>query len=284
MREEDLVGTAELLEACALETMYAAARAEVREALGLTHARVAGGFVGVAASDPSRGCWSRAVGLGVGEPVTDAVVGEVLDLVRDAGGSRLTVQVSSRLDAGGVLERHGFVRGAVRQVLGAPPRRAGATDPPTDIPLEQIGPDIWRHFAHVVCAGYGLPEDSALPRWFDDVMGQRSVTSYAAFDGWSIVGVAAMFVDRGVASLRGASTLVGARGRGIHEGLVLRRLEDAAALGVRHVLAEVRGADEGSSRAAVRTLRRLGFTALHERQDWVWEAPERGVEGLTEPA
>lgn len=274
MEKRDLLRAAEQTEVIALETAYDAAGDEVRLTLGLSHARIGDGFVGVLANDRAPGCWSRAVGLGVTEPLTNGLLDEVLDFAREAGARQLTVQLSEAT-TGSVSERDLVKRGLVpersRVVLVAPTGRL--VEAAADLPLEQVGPDLHRHFARVICAGYGLPEDPALPLWLDRVMARPDMTSYAAFDDWDVVGVASLFVDGGVASLRGAATLPVARGRGVYSSLVARRLRDAAALGVQWVVADVAAVIPRDTQAVSpgrRALVQLGFDVLYERRCWTW--------------
>jgi hypothetical protein len=100
------------------------------------------------------------------------------------------------------------------------------------LPIEQIGPDIHRHVARVLSTCFGVPLDAALERWCDAVMSEPDRTTYAAFDGWTIVAVSSMVVRDGTAVLAGAATLPEWRGRGLHREMVARRREDAARLGV----------------------------------------------------
>ncbi len=141
---------------------------------------------------------------------------------------------------------------------------------PGVLPIEQIGPDIHRHVAHVLGESFGLVQDKSLDGWCDQVMALPSLTTYAAFDGWDIVAVAALLVVGDSALLSGAATLPGSRGSGLYTAMVARRLEDAARLGVRSVFAEVEVGPQYADSTALRTLRSLGFTELSDPRDWGW--------------
>ncbi len=255
-RVVDAVGAAHL------ESMYAAAGPESRDALGLAHTRLGGGFVGVMAHDPTEGFWSRAVGLDA-DALTGDVLDEVVAFAREGGAGSLVVPVVGAASDDLLLGR-GLTPGDRSRTCLVPGGFTAYAE--GGLHLEQISPDIGPHFAHVMCEAYGMPEDSALPRWIVESMRAPGVTSYAAFDGWRIVAVAWLFVHDGVARLRGAATLPEERGRGAHAALVARRLHDANALGVRWITTEAAAADG----PALRTLRRLGLSELHETREWTW--------------
>lgn len=246
-----------------LEAMYAAAGERSRHALGMSHARIGGAAVCVMGNDPTGGLWNRCVGLGVEEPLTGDLLDEAIDFARSHRAPMLTVAAAPGLDPD-LLGSRGLTPADAWSVLLAP--GGSTTEARTDLHLEQIGPDLAKHFAHVMCAGFGMPEDSPLPAWFAEVMGAPGFTSYAAFDGWKIVATASMFVDGGPASLVGAATLVRERGRGAHSGLVARRIDDANALRVRWITSRARGEDN----RALRNLRRLGLREVYEGRNWIW--------------
>ncbi len=252
-----------MAEADCLEAMYAAAGERSREALGMSHTRLGGAVVGVMSDDPTGGSWNRCAGLGVEGALTGDLLDEMIDFARTGGAPLLAVPESPGVDPELLASRGLTPAGTWVAFLASGGSTAEAH---TDLHLEQIGPDIGKHFAHVICAGSGMPEDSPLPGWFVEVMGAPGFTSYAAFDGWKIVAVASLFVDGGLAALCGAATLPEERGRGAYSGLLARRVDDANALGVRCTAAHTAGGDA----PAVRQLRRLGLAQLHERRDWIW--------------
>jgi hypothetical protein len=260
MADPELQRVVETVGAAHLEAMYAAAGDATREALGLRQARLTGGFVGVMAHDPTDGFWSRALGV---EPLTGESLDEVIGFARDGGARSLVVPVADEA-ADELLGSRGLTPGDATAKFLVPGGFTAYAE--TGLHVEQIGPDIGKHFAHVMCEAYGMDEDSALPAWIVEAMSAPGVTSYAAFDGWKIVAVAWLFVRDGVARLRGAATLPEERGRGAHAALVARRIHDADALGVRWITTEADATDN----AALRNLRRLGLAELYRSRDWTW--------------
>ena len=132
----------------------------------------------------------------------------------------------------------------------------------TELHLEQVGWDLRRHFARVAARGWGIDEDPTVVAWFEEVPGAPGMTTYAAFDGWEIVATAAMFVVGDTAWLWGAATVPEARGRGARSGLLARRVHDANALGVRWIGGRAPLDEGGTTGAALRNVRRLGFAVL----------------------
>lgn len=139
--------------------------------------------------------------------------------------------------------------------------------PVTDLPIEQLGPVHWRHVARLMDEGFGLAGDERLA---DDgptsplaeVMATSGLTTYAAFADWTIVGVGGLLLRGRTGLLTGAVTALGSRSRGVHAGLLQRRVEDARRWGAERVVAQ---APEGSEAAA--RLQRLGFVPLEGSAD-----------------
>ncbi|MCW2847946.1 MAG: GCN5-related N-acetyltransferase [Marmoricola sp.] len=257
----DLVRLAELSEARCLEARYAAAGDETREALGIAHTRIGGAVVGVLGQEPT-GRWNQVVGLGIEEALTAEMLDEVIEFAHGAEG--LVLRLAPGADPEGLLAHRGLTHQGASARFLAPGGFIAEAE--TGLHLEQITPDLGRHVARVVGEALGLPEDSPLARWYAEGLRAPGTTAYAAFDGWTIVAVASLFVDGDRAVLSGAATLPGERGRGAHSGLVARRIFDANALGVRWTIAAAGTRPD----PALRNLRRLGLPESYERQNWLW--------------
>ena len=86
----------------------------------------------------------------------------------------------------------------------------------TDLRVDVVGPELADAFADVVLARFGMP-----PQLHGFVAAQTDTpgwTTYGAFDGDRLVGVAALYADGDIAALSGAATLPGAGGRGAPAG------------------------------------------------------------------
>jgi hypothetical protein len=77
------VRVAELGEAEFMYQMFATADGPSRTVLGMAQARIAGGEITVMAQDPTGGYWSRAIGLGIDEPLTGDVLDRSISFARD---------------------------------------------------------------------------------------------------------------------------------------------------------------------------------------------------------
>lgn len=270
MTANEAMRAAELAEAAYLETMYDAASDDVRAALGMAHARIGSGLVCVMEHDPT-GFWSRAVGFGVDEPVTPQVLEDMIGFAREHHAPVLCVQVAPQASPAGwedLLREHGLTPSASWVKFVAPGGFSIEAD--TDLDIEQIGPDLGRHFARVMCEGFGMPLDSPLPDWFARMPGADGLTTYAAFDGNEVLATAVLSVRGDLASLCGAATLPAGRGRGAQSALMARRLDDASALGVAWIGTETGTETPEQPNPSLHNMRRLGFTELYERRNWTW--------------
>jgi GNAT superfamily N-acetyltransferase len=271
---------AELGEAEFMYAMFACADSDSRAALGMAQHRVGGGEVTVMANDPTGSYWSRAIGLGVREPLTPAVVDEVLDFTREHGGRTMVFQLApgaSPRDWPDLLSDYGAVPG------GTWVKFAGDTGPrpevPTDLKIDVLGREHAREFARVMCTGFRMPLDSPLPRWFGGLPGWTAAgfTAYGAWDGQDLVATGSLFVHEGVATLAGAATLPSHRGRGAQTALMVRRIRDAAAAGCGVVTCETGSEARDSPNPSLHNMRRLGLTELYERRNWLWRDQPEGA-------
>lgn len=269
--DTEAMRAAELGELAYMEAMYAGADAVVREALGMAHAHIGGGLVCVMAHDPTGGYWNRVLGLGIDQPLTDEVVEEVAAFGRAHGAPLLCVQLAPGADPVGwpdVLGRHGLTPSASWvKFVAAGGFRVEAT---TGVSIERIGPERGGDFARVMCEGFGMPVDSPLPDWFAQMPGMEDLRTYAAVEDGRLLAAATLCVRGGLASLCGAATLSDARGRGLQSALMARRVEDANALGAAWIVTETGTETADDPNPSLHNMRRLGFTELYERRNWIW--------------
>jgi GNAT superfamily N-acetyltransferase len=112
---------------------------------------------------------------------------------------------------------------------------APAAAPPTDVQIRVVeaGSPEASVFARVHLAGHEVPDDSFPEHW-------AAVAAWAAEPEWwcylaeldgQPVATAALAVDDGVGYLANAATVPSARGKGVHQALLHRRLLDACAAG-----------------------------------------------------
>jgi GNAT superfamily N-acetyltransferase len=262
----------ELGEAEFMFQMFATADPASRSALGMAQTRVGGGEVTVMSNDPTGGFWSRAIGLGIDEPVTPEVVDETMAFARDHGAAGIVFQISPDVDGGWeqLLADRGATPGGTWVKFAAPATLApGAA---TDLRIETLEPPDAAAFARVMCTGFGMPLDSPLPGWFERLPACRDAgfTTYGAWDGSELVAAATLFVGNGIGTLSGAATLPEHRGRGAQGALMARRMRDAAAAGCTWVTAETGSETPESPNPSLHNMRRMGLTELYERRNWNW--------------
>ncbi|MGN6577342.1 MAG: GNAT family N-acetyltransferase [Nocardioides sp.] len=275
MVDSDLVRAAELGEAEYMYRFFAQADDGTREALGMAQARIGGGVCTVMAHDPTGGFWNRTIGLGVTEPLTRSVLDEVCDFVRANGGPSTVFQVSPRAHPAGwddLLADAGATPGSAWVKFAGDTR--DRPDVPTDLRLGVLGPEDSEAYAHVMCAGFGMPLDSPLPAWFARVPAwhEAGFTTYGAWDGDDLVAAATLLTFDDIGSLCGAATLPAHRGRGAQGALMVRRIRDAASAGCTTVVTETGAETPEEPNPSLHNMRRLGLTELYERRNWIWRA------------
>jgi hypothetical protein len=258
---------AERAEAAYMASYISGPGREAADACGITVAHVGGGVVWATTGDPSGGFFSRAVGQGVTEPITGDVLDAIVDIAKSAGAPMISVQPSPEVvtpEVFDLLAERGFNPGRTWDKLGrdASPPPAAATDLRVDV----IGPDDASDFASVLLAGFGMPElfrpfgeaQVVMPGW----------STYGAFDGDTLVGTGAMYMENGLACLSGAATFEHQRGRGAQRALMSRRIADAAAAGVRYIATETGSETDDSPNPSLHNMHWAGFTTLYLRRNY----------------
>lgn len=238
--------------------------------LGLAGIRVGGGVVRVAAHDPTGGFWNRCIGLGATEPITDDVVEAVTGFAREHAAPVLVVQVAPGARPEGwreVLQRHGLAGGATWVKFMGPLPDIPPVD--TDLVVRPVTADDAPAVAEVIVAGFEMPA-GLMTEWTLDQLTRPHWAAFAAWDGDLPVAGAMLFVHGDTAHLVGAATLPGARGRGAQSALMRARVEEARRRGCRWVGTETGAESPGSPNPSLHNMRRLGFTELYARENWLW--------------
>jgi hypothetical protein len=226
------------------------------------------------ANDPTGGFWSRVIGLGIDEPVTGEVVDEAISFGREHGAAGLVFQIAPEADGDweSLLRDRGVTPSScwVKFAAAAAPRE----DVETDLRVDRVGPEHGEEFARVMCTGFQMPLDSALPGWFARAprWGEAGFTTYGAWDGDDLVATATLFVRGEIGTLSGAATLPSHRGRGAQGALMVRRINDAVAAGCAWVTCETGAETPENPNPSLHNMRRMGLTELYERRNWIWRA------------
>jgi hypothetical protein len=266
-----LTGLAERAEAEFMFQYQFAAPAPTRSALGIATTRIGGGVALSMRHDPT-GYWSKALGFGLTEPVTDGTVGDVLDFYRSQHSPGATLQIAPSAlprDWDGIRSRHGLTAAARIVKLGC---AAGAWEPPerrTSLRVAPVGAEHAESWAACVLTGLGMPA-APLAGLLTATVGHPAFRPFAVWDGEDIVGGGNLYLDREVGSLNAASTLPSHRNRGAQSALIAARARQAIAEGCRWLVAEAGSPAPGASNPSLDNMRRAGLRDLYVRQNWRW--------------
>lgn len=272
---------AELAEAEFMYRLNADASPTSHEALGLAALRIGGGVLTMARHDPTGGYWSKAVGLGLTEPLTGEIVDEVIERVTGHGVPSVAFQVAPYAEPAHharLFEARGLTAGATFVKFFGPldattPGRIGRR---TDLEIRPLGAEHAAAYGRVIRTGFGMPEDPAMEAWFAEAPTYGGDWwTVGAWDEEDLVAVANLFVHGDVAALSGAATLPAARGRGAQGALMAARLREGVSRGCRWVSTETWPESPGHPNPSQHNMRRLGLTALYLRPAWVFRPPLR---------
>ena len=275
LTKKQLSQLAELTEAEFSVDLFNEASASLSERLGMDFLRIGGGVAALMANDPTGFYWSRVLGLGWEEPITDELVAEILNWYRLHGGSSVIFQVSPHIPRGdweAVLERAGFTPGGswvkcIRDV--SPPHFA-----PTDLEVRSLDEAQGQRYAEVYWAGFEF-EDPLFIEWMASQPTMDNWRTFGAFDGDELAAVGALFLNGDVGGMSGAATLPAFRNRGAQGALIAARIDAAAREGCQWVTSETGAETENTPNPSLHNLRRQGFIDLYERQNWRLTLPNR---------
>ena len=258
----------ELAEAECLADGFDCASEQLTTVLGMSVDRLHGGVATVMRNDPTGGFWSRVIGLGIDEPVTDQVVEDVIASCDRRGGRSICMQISPAASPEGwgeILSRHGFTPGAgwvksLRDVSPPPP-----VD--TDITVRILGANEALDYGSVYWKGFGFPHPD-FETWMSSHVGRQNWTHFGAYDGAELVAVAAIFYWGDVGCLYGAGTLPSHRNRGAQGALIAARITEAAQRGA-HLMSTETGAETPENpNPSLHNIRRMGFEDVYVRRNW----------------
>lgn len=221
------------------------------------------------------GFFNRCIGLGIGDPASEAEVDAVLELFRSESRSQYMLQVSpfARPSA---LEAWLLARGLRRGRRWVKVWR-DATDPPperTDLRLEEIGQAQRMDWERVVLAAFEMPD--VLAPAVSSMIGRDGWRHYLTYDGAQAVGAGALYLTEQVAWLGYGATLETHRGRGSQGALFARRIHDAHELGAELVVTETGEDLPEFPNPSYRNMLRAGFRPAYNRQNWLPPEPATG--------
>ena len=249
--------------------LFNEAGASLSSRLGMDVLRIGGGVATFMANDPTGSLWSRVLGLGWDEPITDELLTQVLDWYRQRGATSVVLQVSPLVPQKGweaVLERAGFSpsRNWVKLVrdTSIPPAI------PTDLDIRPITEADSQRYAETYWAGFEF-EDPLFIEWMARQPAMDHWRTFGAFDGDDLAAVGALFLFGDFGGMSGAATLPAFRNRGAQGALLAVRIDAAAIEGCKWVISETGAETSENPNPSLHNLHRLGFTNLYERRNWV---------------
>ena len=264
----ELVWALDEIEAAAWRDLIDAASPAVIAATGMAWARV-GGVTILMAPRLASPLWNRALGVGNGEPATDALLDEVIVRLTAAGVADPWIQLSAASRPSAIarwLDARGFALASGRAWVKLARGREPAPVHETELELRELDGADAAPLARVVCAAHGMPP--AIAPLVEALVGRRGWRAYGAFDGGALVAGAMLRVDGRDAWLGLGGTLASHRGRGAHRALVARRIADAIAQGVTTIATETGAAVDGVAGPSLANLERCGFQAAGLRATW----------------
>lgn len=274
---DDWSDLAELTEALAMRRVNEDMPAPLREKLGAAVVEVADGVHTILRDDPMGGYWNKA--LGFRAPLSAATVDQIVENAAEhrVPAMAMLVQPAAQPDDfAEIMTTHGFVEGAnfVKMFGPAQPRTDRATD---GLRVERVGPERGEDFARTMAVGFGFEPTADAIAWFGaPAYFEGDWSTYAAFDGEDVVGVARLLVvpEAEAGALFGAATLPAARNRGAQSALLDARIAAARDLGCRWVSAETWAETPPDHlNPSQHNMLAAGLSEVHRRAQWVHRAP-----------
>ena len=253
--------------------MYAlAAGAAGRDHLGIASARIGGGIATSVIRDDS-GFWSKCLGLGVTQPVSASVIGEVVDFYRAHGRTAATFQIAPDLlppDWEEIAAANGLTGSGHWVKLACD---VGQYVPgTTELRVAAVGPGEAGLACQVLAAGFGMSAEVVSALYLPS-LASNDFQAFAAWDDARMVASAALRVMGETGQMYGAATLSQWRGRGAQSALLAARAEVARRAGCRWLVAETGLPELGAVNPSLDNMVRAGFEVLYQRRNWIWKDP-----------
>jgi hypothetical protein len=137
----------------------------------------------------------------------------------------------------------------------------------TELDVQEIHADIGDDLAHVVVAGYGMPDAvrpaiAALP-------GCDGCFAYVAYDGATPAAAGVLFVRGDLGWLSFAATLPDQRRKGGQGAILAARIARAHGLSVEMLVTETGVQKEGRPSNSYRNILRSGFQEVYVRENYL---------------
>ncbi len=260
----------ERVEREAWRDVHAAATPTDRAALGLRARELAGGWVMALDREESL-LQNRALGLGLAEPLTDAVLEELRAHYRGGppGYALNLCPFAKPTGIESLLARYGF--GTYFHHLKWVRGVESVSEPRKGQRVERVAPEQASQWALLAARIFGgTPQHAA---WSVRVVGRPGWSHYLAIDDDAPIAVGALFVSGDAAWLGSGGTLESHRRQGAQGALFARRVRDGLAQGVRWFTTETGPDWPEVPGESLRNAARAGFHPAYERPSWIWPLP-----------
>jgi hypothetical protein len=230
-----------------------------------------------AAALPEARTLNLILGAASADAAAEGFVGEAVDWVREQGVrgfALLDPNLPGAGDAEATLTAAGYERGHdwMRFVRDAHPPRFEVAEEVEVMELDGSEEDA--PFGAIAALGFDLP--AWVASLFAPLPGRPDWRCYVARLDGEPPACAAMLLDGEVAELGIAATLEGGRRRGCQLALLARRIEDAAAAGVRTLFVETGARVPGRPQASYANILRAGFEEAYLCPGWIDARPAAG--------
>jgi len=261
---QELARLVELSEANAYESLVAAPESLVRDSLGLRSRRFGSALCVMAQGIPAALNLNRVIGLGMEQPVTDALLDEI-SAVYVPTGATFAIEVAPQAepaDLKNLLRARRWRSLLAKAAMFAHDLKV-VPIVETDLRIERVGADQAARLARICCDVFEMP-----PGTLEILMAahtQPGWVQWMGFAGDEPAGVALSFMQDGVAWSGWAATLPAFRGRRFHAAYLAAALRHASQAGCTLFTAETATGTPEQRDPAYRNLVKLGFEMLYER-------------------
>jgi GNAT superfamily N-acetyltransferase len=242
--------------------IYAAAPADVGEALGIEYRTIDDGALLISrALDNLQ--FNRLSALGTLRPASGEAIETAIAAFHAAGVRDWVIQAPDdhvalrELCTGRGLQLH--ERKWARFI-----RHPGRIDAPTTLEIRHIGRDAAADFGSIASKTFGLP--SVASPWIAALVARPKWHCFVAYEGNTPAATGAMYVDGKAAWLGIGTTLASFRQRGAQSALLATRINAASDAGCEVITVETGLPNAGESSPSLANITRAGFQLSH-----IWE-------------
>jgi GNAT superfamily N-acetyltransferase len=260
----------EMAEVHATREYFAAAiEAMPGNPLGLATRDIGGGVAVTLGGEGGEPFFSRALGLGIERPATEADLDAVIAFYAEHDRTTVSIPIAPQAEPA-ELREWATARGFPESRRWPKLWRSLETvpePPPTDLRIEAIGPDQADAFADIVLTAFEF--DAALRPMLPPLVGRPGWHQYLGFDGDLPVAAGAMYLRDDIAWLGYGATLESHRGRGGQSAIFHRRIADARDHGCRLAITETGPDTPEEPNPSFHNMLRIGFQLGYHRPNFV---------------